>query len=151
MQAHEIMIRHVYKVKESDTVRAVIEKFIAHRISGLPIVNDQNQIVAYISDGDIMRYIGKHENIVINSFLFAAMIQGDDEDFEKRAQRLLDLNVLDIVKRNVFKVSWDEEIENIAAILGKKHIKKLPVEQNGVLVGIISRGDVIRHSFKSLL
>jgi hypothetical protein len=34
MQAHEVMISHVHKVKESDSVRSVIEKFIEYRISG---------------------------------------------------------------------------------------------------------------------
>jgi CBS domain-containing protein len=151
MQAHEMMIGQVYKVKENDTVRSVIEKFIEHRISGLPIVNDRNQIVAYISDGDIMRYIGRHDDLVVDSFYYAFVIKGDNEEFEDRTKRLLNLNVLEIAKKKVFKVSWNEEMENIAAILGKKHIKKLPVERNGVLVGIISRGDVIRHSFKAIL
>jgi CBS domain-containing protein len=151
MQAHEIMIKQVIKVKEYNTVRTVIEKFIEHRISGLPVINDRNEIVAYISDGDIMRYIGKHKDYFVAHFYYAAVLQGDNEDFEEREQRLLNLNVLEIAKRKFTKVAWDEEIENIAAILGKKQIKKVPVERNGVLVGIISRGDVIRNSFKALL
>jgi CBS domain-containing protein len=151
MQAHEIMVGQVFKVKETDTVLSVIYKFIDHRISGLPVVNERNEIVAFVSDGDIMRYIGKHEDRVIDSFYFSFVMKGDDEAFEERQKRLLNLNVLDVAKRKVFKVAWDEEIENIAAILGKKQIKKLPVERNGVLVGIISRGDVIRHSFKRLI
>lgn len=151
MKAHEIMINQVYTVKESDTVRVVIKKFIEHRISGLPIINDKNKIVAYVSDGDIMRYIGKHENVVVDFFYYTAIIKGDDEEFEDRLHKILDLNILDIAKRKVIKVSQDEEIEDIAAILAKKHIKKLPVEHNGVLVGIISRGDVIRHCFRSIL
>lgn len=151
MKASEIMITQVYTVDERDTVRAVIKKFIDHRISGLPVINDKNKIVAYVSDGDIMRYIGKHENLVVDFFYYTAVIQGDDEEFEGRVRKILDLNILDIARKKVIKVSQDEEIENIAAILAKKHIKKLPVEHNGVLVGIISRGDVIRHSFKTIL
>ncbi|MDR3602842.1 MAG: CBS domain-containing protein [Desulfosporosinus sp.] len=151
MQAYEIMINHVYKVKESDTVRSVIEKFMAYRISGLPVVNEKNAIVAYVSDGDIMRYIGKHDDFFVDVFVFSTIIKGDDEGFVERAQRLLNLNIMDIAQKKVIKVEWNEEIENIAAILGKKKIKKVPVERNGVMVGIISRGDVIRHSFKALL
>jgi CBS domain-containing protein len=151
MKAHEIMISQVYKVKETDTVRSVVEKFIEHRISGLPVVNDRNEIVAYVSDGDIMRYIGKHKDLIVDYIYFSAMIKVDKEDFDKRVQRLLNLNILKIAKRKVIKVSWDEEVEDVAAILGNKQIKKLPVERNGVLVGIISRGDVIRHSFKALM
>lgn len=151
MLAHEIMISQVHKVKATDTVRSAIEKFIEHRISGLPVVNERNEIVGFISDGDIMRYIGKHEDRVVDNFYYAFVIKGDQEEFEEREQRLLQLNVLEIAKRKVFRVSWNETIENIAAILGKKQIKKVPVERNGVLVGIISRGDVIRNTFKNLL
>ncbi|OPA76856.1 CBS domain-containing protein [Paenibacillus selenitireducens] len=148
MQAHEIMIKQVYKVKENDKIRAVIEKFIDHHISGLPVVNDRNEIVGYISDGDIMRYIGKHEDKVIDFFFYLAVFQGDVDEFDARTEALLNANVMDIAKRKVTTVAWNEEIENIAAILGKKQIKKLPVQRNGVLVGIISRGDVIRNVFK---
>ena len=150
MQAHEIMKHHVIKVKEYDLVSFVIEKFIEYGISGLPVVNDRNEMVGYISDGDIMRYIGKHDDMVLGAFFFTQLFKGDFEAFEDRANRIMDLNVMEIAKKSVYKVAWDEEIENIAAILGKKQIKKLPVERNGVLVGIISRGDVIRSTFQSL-
>jgi len=151
MFAQDFMIDQVYKVKGSDSVRTVIEKFIKYRISGLPVVNDANEIIGYVSDGDIMRYIGKHNDIVIDTIWNAFVIAGDDEDFSQRVQRLLKLNVLEIAKRKVVKVQWNEEVENVAAILGRKQIKKLPVERDGVLVGIISRGDVLRHAFKSIL
>jgi CBS domain-containing protein len=151
MQAHEIMLTQVHKVKEDATVSTVIERFIEHRISGMPVVNDKNEIVAYISDGDILRYIGRHEDRFVDNFYYTFVIKGDLENFEERKQRLLQLNVFEIAQKKVIKVSWDEEMETIAALLGKKQIKKVPVERNGVLVGIISRGDVIRNSFKSLL
>jgi CBS domain-containing protein len=149
MKAHEIMISQVYKVKETDTVRSVVEKFIEHRISGLPVINNRNEIVAYVSDGDIMRYIGKHKDLIVDYIYFSALMKVDKEDFDERVKRLLNLNILNIAKKKVIKVSWDEEVEEVAAILGNKRIKKLPVERDGVLVGIISRGDVIRHAFKS--
>lgn len=148
MKAQDVMISQVHKVKDTDTVQSVIEKFIDYRISGLPVVNDRNEVVAFVSDGDIMRYIGKHSDKVVDSFYYPIVIKGDYENFEEREQRLLRLNVLEIANRKVIKVSWDEDVENIAAILGKRQIKKVPVERNGVLVGIISRGDIIRNSFK---
>ncbi|WP_068776597.1 CBS domain-containing protein [Paenibacillus sp. FJAT-26967] len=151
MQAHEIMKADVIKVTEQESIRSVIGKFIEHQISGLPVVNERNQLVAYISDGDIMRFIGKHKDIIIDTFYYVNVIKGDDDEFEQRTQKALDLNVMSIARKKVIKVAWDEEAENIAAVLGNKRIKKLPVEKDGVLVGIISRGDVIRHSFKSLL
>lgn len=151
MQAYEIMVNNVFKVKETDTIRSILTRFIEHRISGLPIVNERNEIVGYVSDGDIMRYIGKHKDFVIDTLYYINVIKGDDDEYEERLQRILDLNVMTIAQKKVQKVKWNVEVEDIAAILGEKRIKKLPVERNGVLVGIISRGDVIRNSFKDLI
>lgn len=146
-----MMIREVYKVKEDDTVKTVIEKFIKYRISGLPVVNDRNEIVGYISDGDVMRYIGKRKDIYLENIYYSFVIKDDMEDFEERERRLLELNVLEIARKKIVTVDWDENIEDIAALLGNRQIKKVPVVRKGVLVGIISRGDIIRHAFKSLI
>jgi CBS domain-containing protein len=98
-----------------------------------------------------MRYIGKHKAMVVDLFYYSAVIQGDVEGFDERARHILDLPVLSVARRKVITVSWDEDIEQVAALLGNKQIKKVPVERSGVLVGIISRGDVIRQVFKTLL
>lgn len=145
------MIPQVFKVKETSTVREFIEKCLTYQISGMPVVNERNEVVAYVSDGDIMRHIGRHNDIIIDSIFVINVIQGDTEHFEERSRKLLDMNIMTIAKKKVITVGWDEDVENIAALLGKKQIKKVPVVKNGVLAGIISRGDVIRHSFKSLL
>jgi len=149
MQAHEIMIKEVFSVKETETVRSVIQIFLKNRISGLPVINDQKQIVGYISDGDILRYLGRETHRVIDSSFYITVIKGDC--FSTKIEKLLNLNVMDLAVKKVIKVQWNEEVETIAAILGKKQIKKLPVERDGILVGIISRGDVIRNAFQALL
>ncbi|MYL44057.1 CBS domain-containing protein [Virgibacillus halodenitrificans] len=151
MIAEEVMISDVYKVNQKDTIRSVINYFIDYRISGLPVINDEEKIVGYISDGDIMRYIGKHKDIFVDSLYNVTVFKGDKEDFEARIQHVLDLNVLKLAKKKIVKVDVTANIENVAAILGKKQIKKLPVEKDEKLVGIISRGDVIRHAFQRFL
>jgi CBS domain-containing protein len=150
MQAHEIMKNQVIKVKEQDSVESVIKKLIEYGINGLPVVNDRNEIVAYISDEDIMGYIGKPNDIVISTLFFAQVFKVDEAEFEERAQKIRELNVMEIAQKTVHRVKWNEDIENIAMILGEKEIKKLPVERNGILVGLISRRDVIRNTFKTL-
>ncbi|GLX67499.1 CBS domain-containing protein [Paenibacillus glycanilyticus] len=152
MKARDMMVTQVYKVKESDNVRGVIERFIEHGISGVPVVNDANVVVGYVSDGDIMRFIGKPDYGVFEMLSNMFFVQtGELEPFEERTKRLLDLNVMEIAQKKIITVDWEEEIENVAGILGKKRIKKLPVVRRNVLVGIISRGNVVRHAFNNLL
>lgn len=151
MQAHEIMITSLHTMREDETVRTAVEKMIRYGINGLPVTNSENCLRAYVSDGDIMKFIGRHQNVVYNSLYYVAYIKGDDMDFHNRMQQILGLNIMEIASSKLVKVDWDEEIENVAAILGKKQIKNLPVEKDGKLVGIISRGDIIRHYFRSIL
>lgn len=143
MIASDFMVKQVIKAMEEDTVSSVLEKMVANRISGLPVVNHRNEIVGYISDGDIMRRIGKHHPIVYESILFSAVYL-DEEDVEMKFRGLIPLNVMKVATSHVVTVADTSEISEIAAILGKKRIKKVPVIRNGVLVGIISRGDIIR-------
>ena len=145
------MIPNVYTVTEEDTVRSVIDTFIRHRISGVPVISPARAIVGDISDGDIMRYIGRHNDVVVDAIWTAYAVRGDDEAFPERTRHLLDRNVMEVARRRVITVSSHADIEDVAALLGKRRIKKLPVEDDGILVGIISRGDVIRHAFRFLL
>lgn len=151
MKAKDMMIKDVFSVNEDATVRDVIRHFISHRISGLPVVKANGELAGYISDGDIMRYIGKHQDIIIDSILTVGIITGDDKSFAERAQEVLDLNVHNITKRKIITIDAEVEAEDVAAVLGKRQIKKLPVTKDGKLVGIISRGDVIRNTFEKLL
>lgn len=150
MIASDFMVKPVIKAMQEDSVRTVLDKMVANRISGMPVVNHRNEIVGYISDGDIMRKIGKQNPIVFESFLFTAVFT-DQEDIGIKFRKLIDLNVMKVATPHVITVQDDTEMSEIAAILGKKRIKKVPVERNGVLVGIISRGDMIRAVSKHYL
>lgn len=143
MIASDFMVRRVIKVMEEDTIRSVMDKFVEHRISGMPVVNHRNEIVGYISDGDIMRRIGTQNPVVFEAFLFSA-VYTDQEDIGIKFRKLIDMNVMKVATSHVVTVEHDAEIGDIAAILGKKRIKKVPVVRSGVVVGIISRGDIIR-------
>ncbi|AFS71879.1 MULTISPECIES: CBS domain-containing protein [Exiguobacterium] len=151
MKAYQSMKETVITVNEQDTIRTVVERFITSGISGVPVVNDQQEVVGYISDGDIMRVIGKHKDIIVDTFLYVDVIKGDDKNYEERVRHILTRPVMDMARRKVVTANVETEMEEIAATLGAKRIKKLPILKDGKLVGIISRGDVIRHSFKQFI
>ena len=151
MKAYESMKQDVITVNDTDLIRTVIERFIQSGISGVPVINADQEVVGYISDGDIMRAIGKHKDIIVDTFLYVDVIKGDEEDYEDRIRHILNRPVMELARRKVVTADADTEMEEIAATLGAKRIKKLPILKAGRLVGIISRGDVIRHSFKQFM
>lgn len=150
MRAHNIMKKQVIKVKEQETMQNVIEKFLTYGISGVPVVNDRNEIVGYIGVEDVIRHIGKPNELIFGTPFFMKHYQIENEDFVDRAQKIRKMNVMELAQTKVFKVEWDEEIETITEIFTKGKAKKILVERRGVLVGIISRNDVIFQSFKTM-
>ena len=151
MRIEEIMIRDVFTVSDEATVRDAIKVFIDNGISGVPIVNDQNEIRGFISDGDIMRNVGRQKEVFLDSLYNMRVMESEKGNYEDRVAEVLEMNVRMVGKKRVNSVPYDKSVEDVAAILGKKRIKKLPIEKNGKLVGIISRGDIVRETFKSFL
>ncbi|NLM22060.1 MAG: CBS domain-containing protein [Peptococcaceae bacterium] len=150
--AYEIMVDQVISVSEHDSVKTALKVLCEHHISGIPVVNSQNEPVGYISDGDIMKYIGYRDPSV---FFFDLAIYPTswimNQSFEEKINDLQNFNVMDIATSKVITVQYDEEIEKIAKVLGAKKIKQVPVVKDKKLVGIISRGDIVRYIVKNFL
>jgi CBS domain-containing protein len=143
--ASNVMVSKVITVAENAPILEVLQHFITHRISGVPVVNSANEVVGFISDGDILKNIGHHKPITFDAISVAySGIWYDQKDIDDKVKDLLQRNVMEIATHKVITVDVDTEIGDVAEILGQKKIKKVPVLQNGKLVGIISRGDLLR-------
>lgn len=151
-KAYEIMVDQVISVNKDDSVKTVLKTFVEHRISGVPVVNAKNEPVGFISDGDIMNNIGYRDP---KTFFFDAINYSaswvDTETFEEKIGNLMDRNVMDIATKKVIFVDSKEDVDQVAKILGNKKIKKVPVVSEGKLVGIISRGDIVRFVVRNYL
>ncbi|OCT14454.1 hypothetical protein A8709_26985 [Paenibacillus pectinilyticus] len=143
--AISIMTHPVYKLIIHDSVGDAIDKLIKYRINSVPIVNDHNEIMGFITDGDILRRIGNNHLKVIDNGFYMANFYENDEPIGFRCESIRQENIMKIAKRKVIKVQWNADIEEVSAILAQKQIKKVPVERNGILIGIISRSDILRY------
>lgn len=139
-----IMEKDVYTVNENDTIAEVLKALVHKRTSGLPVVDDDQHVVGFISDGDIMKFIAKQDPRIIDMTSFIT-VWYDVESFDQKLEDLLKINVMELATTKVVSVNVDESIDEVARILGKKKIKKVPVEDDGKLVGVISRSMIIRY------
>lgn len=151
-KADEIMVNQVISVSMNDSIKTILRAFVEHRISGVPIINAKNEPVGFISDGDIMSYIGYQDP---RTFFFDSIsystLWADTETFEGKIKNLMDRNVMEIATKRVITVESNLDIDQVAKILGNKKIKKVPVVSEQKLVGIISRGDIVRYVVKNYL
>ncbi|HLT33792.1 MAG TPA: CBS domain-containing protein [Aquaticitalea sp.] len=119
----DFMSRDLITFKPEQKVVSVVEMLIKHRISGGPVVNDNNELVGIISEGDCLKQIS--ESRYYNMPM-------EDDTVEQRMIKNVDtidgnMNVFDAA--NVF--------------LESKH-RRFPIVQEGKLVGQISQKDILK-------
>lgn len=143
----KIMKTDVYTLPSTATVYEAVQLLVEKGISAAPVVDAQGKPVAFISDGDVTRFLAK-KNATYTDPVLLIMLSGADDtgDFGKQLDHLMDLNVLSIATRRVIDVDIHTGLPTVCRILGENHLKKIPVTENGQLVGIINRSDIARYS-----
>lgn len=151
MKVKDIMIENVITASPNASVKEVMEIFVAKKIGGLPICDNDGTLLGVISDGDIIRTI-KPIDRKIYDFLFY-MEYVEERDLQRRLDDLAETSIIQIAKRRgIVTVLSDDSIESVVTKLSKHHFKKLPVvDENNRVIGIISRGDVLRKIQASIL
>ena len=144
------MNKDPYYVHASDTISDVAQIMAVKKTSGVPVIDDKKHVVGFVSDGDIMKYIGEQDSSVLASTCMLYQIP-DNESFLERVGNLVDLNVMKIATKNVISVRLGAEIGKTCKMLATRNIKKAPVvDKNGKLVGSLSRSDIVRTTMKNI-
>lgn len=139
-----IMETDVFAAHEDDTIADVLQLLVEKKTSGLPIIDHENHVVGFISDGDVMKFIAKQDPRIIDMTSFIT-VWYDVESFDQKLEDLLKINVMELATSKVISVDENEGVDEVARVLGKKKIKKVPVVRDDVLVGVISRSSIIRY------
>jgi CBS domain-containing protein len=139
MKARDVMVSHVITVGPELDVKAVANTLAANGISAVPVVAIDGSIVGIISEGDLMRRAvsGAKRSWWLETFSSAEQLMAE---FVKAHGR----NAKDVMTRQVISVSPDTSLQEIANLLEKHGIKRVPVIENGRLVGIVSRANLVQ-------
>jgi DHA2 family lincomycin resistance protein-like MFS transporter len=144
----QILKRNVYTINQNDTVLNALRSFVDKGISGMPIVNYEGKVVGFVSDGDIMRYLANQYPAFKTVYSF---IIESNEGFDKKLASLMQLPISEIATKRVVSVDLNMDLGDICNILIEHHLKKAPVLENGQMVGIINRSNIMRYSINSYL
>ncbi|MFV2035842.1 MAG: CBS domain-containing protein, partial [Halocynthiibacter sp.] len=140
MQAHDIMTKNVVTATPDTSVDQVAALMIEHDISAVPIVDENGAIAGLISEGDLMRRVeGAAQQPKSWWLSFFAGSEKTATDFIVQRGR----HARDIMTRDVETVAPDQPVGEIARLLERKRIKRVPVVENGVLVGLVSRANLL--------
>ena len=147
----EIMHEVRFTAHKDATVGEVIRQLTDERIGWIPIVNDEKKLLAYITDGDIVRFIS-HKRPRFFDYGELIAIEVDEEPFESKIKGLLDVPVMKVagMKRNIF-AEVDQGIDEVADMFRHENVRLVAVLDSGRVVGVVRESDIVRHILLTLL
>jgi len=123
LKVSDYMTRDLITFSPGQTIESVMQKLIKHRISGGPVVNDKNELIGVISEGDCIKQISesRYYNMPMH-----------DKTIEKH------------VTMNVETIDGNMNIFDAANKFLEAKRRRFPIVENGKLVGQISQKDVLK-------
>ncbi len=141
MRAHEIMTSKVFTVKPGTSIAEIAMLMATERISGLPVVDDDGRMIGIVSETDLLHRAEtgteRKRKWWISLFI----------DTDMRARDFIKGHghtAADVMSRFVVSVRDDATLAEVADMLDTNDLKRVPVLKAGQLVGIITRGDLVR-------
>ncbi|RLD76764.1 MAG: hypothetical protein DRJ15_14785 [Bacteroidetes bacterium] len=112
--------------------------------NGLPVIDDADRLVGIICQSDIIAQQKKLPLPSFFTFLDGIINLSSMKSLEKEAQKIAATTVVDAMTPDPVSVSPDTSIETIAALMVDNNFHTLPVVEDGKLVGVVGKEDVLR-------
>jgi len=144
MKASDIMTHEVLTVRPDTSVREIARLLNRSDISGVPVVDETEAVVGIITELDlILRNARLHFPTYIRILDNIIYLQ-DPRRYREELRRSLGTTAEEIMTREVISATPDTDVEDIATLMVEKRINPIPILEEGRLVGIISRADILR-------
>lgn len=115
LQAKDIMLENIHVTSPNDLVAAAKLKMMRCNVGGLPVVDDK-KLVGIITHRDVLLAGGE----------------------------ALGLKVGDLMSKELYVANKDTSIMEITKVMADKGYQRIPVAENGILVGLITQSSLIR-------
>ncbi|MBZ0155607.1 MAG: CBS domain-containing protein [Alphaproteobacteria bacterium] len=139
ISVEEVMTREVISIKGDADIHKVSSLLAQHRISGLPVVDEENRVIGVVTEADVLSMAGVGRGHTFKDIV--RHILGEPLPKHTVSACL----VKEVMTSPAITTTPDADIKDVAAILNGKRIKRLPVvDSRGTLIGVISRADVVR-------
>jgi CBS domain-containing protein len=142
MTVRDVMTHQVYTVRPATTIAELAQLLASQRISGAPVTEPEDRVIGIVTEGDLIRRYEIGTDKTRRSWV--QRIFETPADLAYEFVRTHAVYVREIMTREVISVGEADNLADVADTFEKRNIKRAPVLRDGKLVGIISRGDLVR-------
>ena len=147
MKASDVMTRTVITIDDQAPIAEALRLMLGKAIGGLPVVDCNNQLVGIITEGDLLRraelasegHVARWKNLLFGPWYSV-------QDYVRTHAR----SVASVMTRETLCTAEDTPLSMIMRMMKQGHIKRLPVVKDGMVIGIVSRRDLLRPRSQAL-
>lgn len=147
MKVSELMNRNVTTIKIGSTMREAAEIFSRSLVSDLMVVDDEGCFVGVLSEGDLLRVAMPRFDELIGS-MGMPMIESFST-FVEQGQEQANKPIDSLVIRNPKTFGPDDDALKLASAMLTMQVRRLPIIEEGRLIGSVARSDVALAVFKN--
>ncbi len=141
MNAADIMTSAVVTVNADATVLDAGHAMLAHRVSGLPVVDWQGRLVGMLTEGDLLHRAEtgteRHRSRWVELLIGPGRMAQEYTHTHAR-------KVSEVMTSRLVAIAPDTALDQVVALMERHRVKRLPVVENHRLLGIVSRADLLR-------
>lgn len=142
LMVRDFMIPKVFSVRADATLEEAARFIVDHNVPSLPVVSENTEVLGMVSHRELLRVLlPKYVKRVSSGEFPAPVARGREREDPNQ------LPVREVMDRSVLCISEDQTLADVAGLMVTKDIDRFPVVREGVLVGFITRGDIVRRIF----
>jgi CBS domain-containing protein len=141
MKASDVMVSQVITVGPDTTVHEIANILLSNRISAVPVVDDLGALIGIVSEGDLIHRVEAGSERHHSWWL---RLMGDRGALAHDFLKSHAVKAADVMTKGVITASPDLPLGELASLLEKCRIKRVPIVENGKLVGIVSRANLLQ-------
>jgi CBS domain-containing protein len=141
----DYMTTEVLTFTAEDNVQAAMQQMVDRGIDGAPVVDGNGAVVGMITTGDLIVQESQLHFPTVLSFLGATPeLPSAKKHFDEDIRKALGASVGEVMTPDPEMVKEDDTLERAATVMHDSNVSRLPVVRGGLLVGIITRTDIVR-------
>ncbi|MEM5438788.1 CBS domain-containing protein [Paraburkholderia diazotrophica] len=143
MRALDIMTTPVVTATPDMTIHDAARLFVDNHISGMPVVDENKKVIGIVSQGDLLHRVENGTGHGKRRWWLEFLLSSPREQAARYVKEHGHV-VGDVMCNQVISISEDMPLAEIADLMERRHLKRVPVLKDGKLVGIVSRSNMIR-------
>lgn len=139
-----IMQKDVKTVRPDMTVQDVAKILAEAEYTGLPVIDDEGRLLGMVTEADLLVRAQRLNVPKFFPFIGGIVYLESPRKFEEQLRKATGLVVADVMTTDVVTVREDDTIQDVATLMVQRKINRVPVVDDGNLIGIVTRDDIIR-------